>query len=288
MRIKSFKISNYDDEQLRKILWMLCYTPEYELKWLNEDEVSAEYLIKHIFDECKKSSRQLLFGGDKAIADIKNIDLGITNGIVRDVIIKRCYDAVFHENHCIERAIKLLQTEESELESCTKRIVGGLLEIGFSSKEALYIRQTCNCYPIGLLLDRYNQELQEKQNSGELRGGLGIEIPLINSTRSNPGKLIAVSMQEKNDSNSIPVSVGSLLKNKEIISKLLSPESEAFDFNGLDEISSEILAVKERLDKLCDLENDLKNLEADGISLGYIAGRKDEIKNFYVSMEALM
>ena len=58
--------------------------------------------------------------------------MGTKNYIVRDILIERCYAAVFEEEHCIEKAIKLLKTPDSDFGDSTRRLVGGLKEIGFS------------------------------------------------------------------------------------------------------------------------------------------------------------
>ena len=301
MKEKIFDIHKYSSNTLINILWQLCYMPDEELNVLRVNDISSKELIDYIIDECSKSSKLPFFGNDTSCVDTHGIDLGIKNNIVRDIVIKRCFDAVFSEQHIIKKAIKLLKTEDDGSELNSRRLCGGLKEIGFSNKEANYIKDTCNCYAIALLLEKYEEELEEEIESEDADNeGLGIEIPLLseydNTNRNYDNRasipaedvftnaikskdqyeshvLKAVAREDKPDTAVDTVNMPLIiLENKELIKRVLLCK-----FDNINDISNEILKLESIIEQLKDLKNDVKKLEEVGVTLYYINEKKEEI-----------
>lgn len=276
MSEKNFNIQNYSVETLKNILWQLCYEPDDVLKRLKISDMSAGELTSFIFEECRKNSKVLLFGEEKPFSDTKGIDLGVKNNIVRDAIIQRCYRAIFDEQHNIGKAIKLIKTEDDASEIVSRKIFGGLREIGFSNKEANYIKETCNPYPIALLLERLNEDLMNYLENGDI-----CEYnPITNKVVSTPD--IDENMQYEshclnnvNDENQ-EVTVFKILENKDDISQFLKiPENQRF--TNIESMHNQVARYKSQIEILERMITCAEKLEKAGINLNYLNENKDII-----------
>lgn len=273
------KLLKLNDCELRSFLWQLFYNKENTLKLHELGDVSADEVIEFILKETEKNSRDLKIGKNESVLDTLGIDIGIKNPIVRDIVISRCYEAVFQESHNILKAAKLLKTSDDGTSFTSKKIFGGLLEIGFSTKEAAYIRQTCNTYPIGLLLERL-----EEKNDAEYE-------KIINTYSPTPQPKIEVEKEEQQVIEVVPVKE----EIKEVVIENVIEEDNIDKFtilsNNIDSLAmfityinnEEIDEKKYLIQKISSLEaelrmlkNGIENIEKlSGIDLEYILEKRE-------------
>ena len=291
------RIMELKDDSLREILWRLCYDKENTLQFLQAENVVTDEIIKELLIECAKNERNIKFAAEKPVLDTLGVDLGIKNPVVRDVIILRCYKAVFNEQHHIKKAINLIKTEDDGTTYSSRRMFGGLLEIGFSSNEVSYIKETCNLYPISLLLERLDNKLGdeiEKENVNkevpynlmeELFKNVTDETMLDTITETEAVKIDVITPVEQ-PKTSPQFNLNNLIKmNEDVILAFLDFCGE-YQLKTEKELYNYIENLKSRLEFV---ENMIKNVNqeaGEGIDVGYVLQKRDTlVKLFQVKKE---
>lgn len=257
-------VSSFSVAKVKDILWQLYYSPEDAFKRLKvtEEDVASEMLVEALI----KKHPNLLFGKEQTFLSTEGVDLGIKSPVVRDVILERCHKAIEEEDHCIEKAVKLLRTEDNGEEASYKRLIGGLKEIGFKNKEANYLAGACNLYPVALLLDRLNQQsVVEAEDT-------------------------AVAVETEDEVQEVPVPVSSdfitnIVSNKESVDKLLSLISE--EDKNLADIEHKYESLKAEFDRLNKLLAVANELEQAGISFDELLARKDKVESLFEAINCL-
>lgn len=265
-------IKTLEPDKIKQILWQLYYLPEEAYKQLDIEgiaEFSRNDLVEHILGVCEASNISLYFGKAQPFVSTEGVDLGIKFPVVRDAILERCHAAVFDEEHCIEKAIKLLKTD-SELELADRRLFGGLKEIGFSNKEASYLKDSCNLYPVSLILER----LLDKAKIQE-------QTEIVEEVIFDENK--PVLEEETVEKNEAPED-----KLKGLL-KFIANEEKVKNFylcmnnrkeNSKANVEATIAFYKKELEKLEKALEILSELEEQGITFDELINKEAELKAF--------
>lgn len=259
------EVSEFSVDKAKDILWQLYYSPEDAFKRL---KVTEEMEPEMIAEALLKKRPNMLFGKEQAFLSTEGVDLGIKAPVVRDVILERCHKAVEEEDHCIEKAVKLLRTEDNGEEASYKRLIGGLKEIGFKNKEANYLAGACNLYPVSLLLDRLNQQVKN-----------AVEVAVE-----------TVVEDEAHETQEVPVPVSSdfitsIVSNKETVDMLFSMITE--EDKSMADIKCKFESTRAELNRISKLLAVVNELEQAGISFDELMERKDKVESLFDAINCL-
>lgn len=297
---KIFELSSYDEETIKDLLWQVCYDFKNINEGHNQKYKSSKEAINYIINKCKESGINISFAGENSAKDTMEVDLGINNPIVVDVIVKRCYAAVYNENCCIEKVIKLLKTQDTGSNNSHKRIFGGLRELGFSAEEADYLKETCNLYPVALFLERlwdFSKKHQIKTNvdgstsSKEIIEEKIISIPNIDNLDTNKHQINStpntieenVSITNANTTNGYVNKnslLNSLLQNEDSIEKIIR-FFRIKEIKSIAELDTKIQETEKLLDSLLEVKEEILKLEQNGIAGEYIATKISVIEKLF-------
>ena len=258
-------LKKYNKEEIKSILWRLCYDSNKVLEEMELKDTESKKVIEFVLKKCGEEEVALCFGDENPYFDTQSIDLGIKNPIVRDVLLEKSYSAV-ETSPYIKKAITLFTTDylESLKES---KVIGGLKILGFSNQEANYLYNSCNLYPIGLLL----KKLVEKQEKEPKK--------VIEKTFKEQVKPVVV---EKKKSSTTKVTT--LVANKELIEeifKLLKDEKTSL------EVSNALEVAHAEVKRLQELQKLLNELSLNGISFEEIIEKKQKLYELYSAMAAI-
>lgn len=271
-------------ENVKKFLWCLVYAPEvafdryeeiYEEIYKNSEvkETDIDKIQNHIWAQYPDFD----FGRVEPYLDTKGVDMGTKNHIIRDTLIERCYAAVFEEEHCIEKAIKLLKTPDDGFEDSTRRLVGGLREIGFSYDEGNYLRATCNLRPVALLLERLWAEF-EAHKQDEIDDEATPEA--ISQEEAKVEPIIAAIPKAK------VITVPTLLENIEPMRFIFS-NGNFSRFEKLGNVDNEILALQNEISKLRKIQEVGAKLNDSGITSEYVIQNQESLRKLVEATDSL-
>ena len=271
-------------ENFKKFLWCLVYAPEVALERYEElyEEIYKDSDVKETNYEKIQSYilakyPDLEFAGIEPCLDTKGIDMGTKNPIIRDTLIERCYSAVYQEEHCIEKAIKLLKTPDDGFEDSTRRLVGGLREIGFSYDEGNYLRATCNLRPVALLLERLWAEF-EAHKQDEIDDEATPEA--ISQEEAKVEPIIAAIPKAK------VITVPTLLENIEPMRFIFS-NGNFSRFEKLGNVDNEILALQNEISKLRKIQEVGAKLNDSGITSEYVIQNQESLRKLVEATDSL-
>lgn len=271
-------------ENVKKFLWCMVFAPEvvmdrYEdiYEEIYKDSDIKETDISKIQSTVLAKYPDLKFGREEPCADTKGIDMGTKNPIIRDILIERCYAAVYEEEHCIEKAIKLLKTPDDGYEDAVRRLVGGLREIGFSYEEGNYLRATCNLRPVALLLERLWAEF-ETQKEDEVDDDVTPEAIFQEEAKVEP---IITSV-----SKAKVITVPTLLENIEPMRFIFS-NGNFSRFEKLGNVDNEIIALQNEISKLRKIQEVGAKLNSSGITSEYVIQNQESLRKFVEATDSL-
>ena len=270
---KIFELSSYDEETIKDLLWQVCYNFKNINEEHNQKYKSSKEAINYIINKCKENGINISFAGENSAKDTMGVDLGINNPIVVDVIVKRCYSAVYKEDSCIEKVIKLLKTQDTGSNNTHKRIFGGLRELGFSTEEANYLKETCNLYPVALFLERL-WDFSKKDKIEDKEQNINVE-----KEEEEQEIIQFISYEDKEiKDNTKGNLLNVIIENKESIQKVIKTFNEncIYTMESLDE---QIQETKQLLDTLLDTKKEILKLESKGISGEYITTKRMDLNS---------
>lgn len=284
-------------ENLKKFLWCLVYAPEVALERYEElyediykDSDLKEKNLEKIQSDILDRYPNLEFGREKPCSDTKGVDMGTKNPIIRDTLIERCYAAVFEEDHCIERAIKLLKTPDDDFDETTRRLVGGLKEIGFSYDEGNYLRRTCNLRPVALLLERLwgSFEAQREKEINEKVSPVVVpqEETISMFKKEEPKPQVVVAAVPNATVPNPTVSFPTLLENMEPMRFIFS-NGNFSRFEKIDNVDQEIIALENEISALRKIQEAGAKLNNSGITSEYVIRNKETLKKFIEAAQSL-
>lgn len=249
------------NEELKEYLWKLTYDPISVMQSFSND-ISMEKFIGMVVAETRNENRNLHFAEAEPVFDTLGVDLGIKNPIVRDVLIERCYKAVFEEEREVEKIIKLLKTEDDGSELSSRRFYGGLKAMGFGNDEANYIKETCSLYPVSLLLMRLvtNSSIQD-----------------ISNVQSSTDEKISTTFKVPDNTK---VTTLAVIENEENIIQVLDCVSK-YDITNLEQVTSKIEELKVQIDFLQNISNVIQSLSNEGITLEYVISKREAIEKLF-------
>lgn len=264
-----FDVKKYNENEIKKILWRLCYEPENILKEIELEDTDPKEAREAILSKCKEAEITLNFGDENPALDTLGIDLGIKNTVVRDVLLQKVYEAIDSNFYNIPKAVTLLTTDylESIKES---KVIGGLKILGFLNVEANYLYNSCNLYPVGLLLKKIMDKSNEK---------ISTTVP----ARSQVVRRV-VEVEEKKVKKSSTNRAAVLVSNKETIEDVFSLLKDEKD---LAQIRADLEAAKKEVERLQKLESLISILSSNGISLEEIIDKKQKLLELFSAMAAL-
>lgn len=264
--IKNVNVAEFSLEKVKSILWQLYSSPEDAYKRLRIEEkvgtIDTQVIVDAIFAAYNKP---LLFGQEEPFVANYGIDLGIKSNVVRDVVLERCHKAVNDEQHCIEKAIKLLKTEDDGEETSYRRLIGGLKEIGFNNREANYLVDSCQLYPVALLLEKL-LEAVPKESCNQ--------------------KVTVISSHAKVAEQPV--------MNQTFISKLVDNASNLNAFYSYvdgykteEEVMEKYVSLKKQIEELEPLVALTKNLSQVGLGFETLVSNKEKINDVLTALQAL-
>lgn len=264
--IKNVNVAEFSLEKVKSILWQLYSSPEDAYKRLRIEEkvgtIDTQVIVDAIFAAYNKP---LLFGQEEPFVANYGIDLGIKSNVVRDVVLERCHKAVNDEQHCIEKAIKLLKTEDDGEETSYRRLIGGLKEIGFNNREANYLVDSCQLYPVALLLEKL-LEAVPKESCNQ--------------------KVTVISSHAKVAEQPV--------MNQTFISKLVDNASNLNAFYSYvdgykteEEVMEKYVSLKKQIEELEPLVALTKNLSQVGLGFETLVSNKEKITDVLIALQAL-
>jgi len=260
MKVNEFDISRYDDNALKHILWQLCYNPFETAFKMGFGECNEEDLKKFILSKAKEEGRLLDFACEAPVLETYGVDMGIKNPIVRDYIIEKCHAVALKDD--VNKILRLLKTEERGDVESSRKIHGGLREMDLLREEASYIQETCNVYPIYLLLQRITQDLIntiESSYNYKDDEPFEEEVDLSANENDEPTDIVEVAVIEN---KVLPtISVQELIANGEVV--------------------QEAMQLLERLEEISEL------LKVVGISLEYVSSKKNYLNALYNAIDNL-
>lgn len=268
--IKNVNVAEFSLEKVKSILWQLYSSPEDVYKRLRIEEkvgtIDTQVIVDAIFAAYNKP---LLFGQEEPFVANYGIDLGIKSNVVRDVVLERCHKAVNDEQHCIEKAIKLLKTEDDGEETSYRRLIGGLKEIGFNNREANYLVDSCHLYPVALLLEKLLEVIPKEKK-------------VVPKTR----KVTVIS-----DHTTVAEQP---VMNQTFISKLVDNASSVNAFYSYvdryqseKEVMEKYVSLKNQLEELEPLVALSKNLAQVGLGFETLVSNKEKINDVLTALQAL-
>lgn len=264
--------------EIRNILWKLCYKPEDALKELSMEKVEQKDVIDAILQQCKEEKINLLFAGEIPCADTLGIDMGISNPVVRDILIQKAYNAVESDNPNVGKAATLF-TGNYPAYVKEAKIFGGLKSIKFSNEEATYLYNTCNLYPVGLLLKKLIDKKEEENAKLEKVESIP-NLEVVSETVEIP--LIPQEEKEKDTEEKETFKVPAIIKNKEKVQEFLNVSGNV----NFDTLDTDIENLQNELKRLQSVKTLLSTLEAAGVSLEMLK-KTDKIVELFKVMEAL-
>lgn len=279
-------------ENVKKFLWCMIFAPEvaferyediYEEIYKNSDV--KETNIDKIQNDIWNQYPDFKFGRVEPYLDTKGIDMGTKNPIIRDTLIERCYAAVYEEEHCIEKAIKLLKTPDDGFEDSTRRLVGGLREIGFSYDEGNYLRATCNLRPVALLLERLWADFEAQSEVEDNEEVLTEEVSqqetisiVKEETKMEP--IIAAIPKAK------VITVPTLLENMEPMRFIFS-NGNFSRYEKLDNVDNQIIALQNEISTLRKIQEVSNKLNNSGITPEYVIQNQESLRKFVEATDSL-
>ena len=270
---KIFELSSYDEETIKDLLWQICYNFKNINEEHNQKYKSSKEAINYIINKCKENGINISFAGENSAKDTMGVDLGINNPIVLDVIVRRCYAAVYEEERCIEKVIKLLKTEDTGFDNSHKRIFGGLRELGFSAEEADYLKGTCHLYPVALFLERL-WDFSKKDKIEDKEQNINVE-----KEEEEPEIIQFISYgNEVTKVNSKENLLNVIIENKESIEKVIKIFNEN-SINSIELLDKQIQETEALLDTLLDIKGEIFKLESKGISGEYITAKRMDLNS---------
>lgn len=267
--IKNVNVAEFSLDKVKSILWQLYCSPEDAYKRLRLEEKVGTVETQVIVDAVVKAyNKPLLFGQKEPFVATYGIDLGIKSNVVRDIVLERCHKAVNEENHCIEKAIKLLKTEDNGEDVAYRRLIGGLKEIGFTNREANYLVDSCALYPVALLLEKLVEAIPEgKKPAVKVASKKVTDISEHSSEQPINNDLISSLMSNVDDVNAFYAYAG--------------------DYKTAEEVFGKYAKLKEELESLEPLVALSKKLEQAGLSFETLVNNKDKIEDVVTALQAL-
>jgi hypothetical protein len=271
MRKLNIDLSFKTKKEIKKMLFQLFYDKDAALEELGLECEDPRNVVNAIIEESKKTQKNLLFGEEVPFLDTKGIDLGIKEPVVRDFVLERCYKAVFDEEvlHCIPKSAKLLKTPDDGSEENQRKLYGGLKELGFSNKEANYLKETINLHPVGLLLDKL-EEAKLTDSSDEQSTVVAAEQEKISDD--------VISVKEN------PENVSNYISNKDEISDILEM-SKSYGIETVDALQEKIGDLTKSLDDLKQLQEKIGKLKKSGIDFDELIKKENVILELFEIMK---
>lgn len=281
------KLIKLSDGELMSVLWNLCYNEKATLEELELTNNSGKEVIEYILADAEKNSRDLKIGKAEPVLDTQGIDLGIKNRIVRDVVLCYVYRAVYDSDRNVIKAAKLLKTQDDGTSYSSRRIFGGLLEIGFSKEETEYVKQTCDTYPIGLLIERLITNKQQKEDYYEVLEFVTNNTPIdseVDEPEIPESGLEVTTVELVNTPDNPFKKMELILANADILEEFVWYIAE-----------NEMYTEESIIDKIDSLEKELKILRSglecvenlSGIDLDYVLAKKDVLLDLFKLKEML-
>lgn len=284
MKAKEFTIDlTMKTEEIKKLLWELTYNPAETLSKLSveaeegEEEEIAKEIKAAILQKIREEKKTFLFAQKDPVVSTEGVDMEITDPVVRDIIIEKCYSAVAENSENLEKAIGLLATQSYHW-NYERRLFGGLRSIGFNAMEADYIKRTCELYPVHSLL----KQLKEK---GALSGTGTKKV----KAEKEPNQ---VEPKEK-EKVTTSLDAVNLIQKKEEIEKILTvlDKGAITSSSELEERKKTLLQQREFLEQqiaeLTSLEETIKAVGSECDFIGYLISNKETIRELYKLSETL-
>lgn len=275
------KLIAYSEDEVKFILWSLCYQPLIQLVQFGLDQTIDPRQVKYeILNQYKAAHPEFVFGEKEQKISSYGVDLKIGDPVVRDYLIEACME-VAKDSYLLRYCICNFCTRTDNFEYQERRREAfEILDLDVNEQE--FLEKNYNVFYIGELLKTLQKVFYPEQFTKKESEKKQAQVEEKTEDRA----LLSESFHQKKEK----LDSEKLIQNKDLVKVFFREFSElgsiAF-FSIFDNPKSDEGTICVEFEHVQRIRNLSKTLEKTGIDPKLLVKKEGKVKEFFSSVEKL-